>query len=181
METIDWKDYVKYDPTSKTFLRKIKGRGVGSEVGAISGCKKRGHYYRATILGRSALVHRIILDLFNIVIPKGMVVDHIDGNSLNNNIDNLRVIPAPANSMNFKMYNTNSTGVVGVKLTDAGSGNYYYSAFWNDLNKKHKIKHFSIAKLGIMVAFRDAVIHRQKMIEELNSQGAGYTERHGKE
>ena len=31
-----------------------------------------------------------------------------------------------------------------------------------------------------MVAFRDAVLYREKMIKELNGQGAGYSERHGK-
>jgi hypothetical protein len=44
-----------------------------------------------------------------------------------------------------------------------------------------KTKIFSVEKLGIMVAYRLAVLHRAKMIEILNSQGAMYTERHGKE
>lgn len=175
-----WSEWVKYDPTSKSFLRKIKGRGVGSEVGCICGCQKKGYYYRTNTKGRLTLVHRIVLELFGIEIPEGMVVDHIDGNSLNNEITNLRVIPRPLNNKNFKMYNTNTTGVCGVRLTDCGKGNYYYSASWSDLDKKYRTKHFSISKLGIMVAFREAVIYRQKKIEELNLQGAGYSERHGK-
>jgi hypothetical protein len=41
-------------------------------------------------------------------------------------------------------------------------------------------KKFSVKKLGLLPAFKAAVECRRKMIEELNGQGAGYTENHGK-
>lgn len=44
----------------------------------------------------------------------------------------------------------------------------------------YRNKKFSVLKLGLLPAFRDAVMYRRKMIEELNAQGAGYTENHGK-
>jgi hypothetical protein len=81
---------------------------------------------------------------------------------------------------NSKLNNKSYTRVSGVTLREEGNKSSYI-AQWYELNGKHRSKRFSINKLGIMVAFRDAVIHRQKMIEELNAQGAGYTSRHGKE
>ena len=49
-----------------------------------------------------------------------------------------------------------------------------------ELDGKYRTKSFNINKLGVMVAFRDAVMYREKMIKEFNKQGAGYSERHGK-
>lgn len=36
-------------------------------------------------------VHRIIYQAFNGPIPKGMVINHLDENKLNNNLDNLQI------------------------------------------------------------------------------------------
>lgn len=37
-------------------------------------------------------IHRLVVESFISPIPKGMVVDHIDENKLNNRLDNLRII-----------------------------------------------------------------------------------------
>lgn len=46
--------------------------------------------------------------------PKGMVVDHIDGNSLNNTRENLRVCSISENNQNQPLRKDNKTGYKGV-------------------------------------------------------------------
>ena len=189
MEKNDFEKYVCYSEESPSGLLWKQGFKCTSKhpskfssiAGKVYGDDKKGYYYRVHINGRNYSNHRVIWVLNGGKFGDGEVIDHINGNSLDNKINNLRVIERHLNNMNFKMYNTNTTGNTGVNLIDNGQGNFYYMAHWSNFDNKVCRKYFSIDKLGIMVAFRDAVIHRQKMIEELNSQGAGYTERHGKE
>ena len=86
--------------------------------------------------------------------------------------------------MNTKMYKNNTTGVVGVYLDNKkdrkGGIKEYYKASWMELDGKQKTKAFSVDTYGKEEAFKLACECRARIIEELNSQGAGYTERHGK-
>lgn len=111
-----------------------------------------------------------------------MIVDHEDGDKTNNLITNLRVIPAPVNTRNSKMYACNTSGTVGVyyskerpdrNISDA------WSAGWYDMNGKLKTKSFSIRKYGEVCAREMATQYRKEQIDLLNELGAGYTERHG--
>lgn len=43
-------------------------------------------------------LHRVIWEAFYGPIPKGLVVDHIDGDRMNNSIDNLQLLTRAANS-----------------------------------------------------------------------------------
>ena len=52
-------------------------------------------------------------------------------------------------------------------------------AWWND-GERVCSKSFPVKKYGVLPAFKLAVDYREKMIAELNAQGAGYTENHGK-
>lgn len=55
------------------------------------------------------LMHRAILDA-----PKGMEVDHIDGNGLNNQRDNLRLATSSQNKFNRRLDQRNKSGHKGV-------------------------------------------------------------------
>lgn len=60
---------------------------------------------------KAILMHRLITNA-----PKGMDVDHIDGNSLNNQRKNLRVCSRSQNMGNTGQYCTNTTGFKGVSF-----------------------------------------------------------------
>lgn len=56
------------------------------------------HNYKIVkIYSKSHYVHRLVAAAFHGPCPEGLVVDHIDGNKLNNNAENLRYITAYEN------------------------------------------------------------------------------------
>lgn len=65
-------------------------------------------YRRVKILGQRYLVHRLVLQAFRpIENPETMFCDHIDGNSLNNNLNNLRWATNRQNQYNATWATTN--------------------------------------------------------------------------
>ncbi len=56
----------------------------------------------------------------------------------------------------------------------------YAIAYWRDINGNPKQQLFSCLRMPDEVAFQKAVEYRKLMINELNAQGAGYHENHGK-
>ena len=56
------------------------------------------HRYKIVrIYSKSYYVHRLVAAAFHGACPTGLVVDHIDGNSINNNAENLRYITSCEN------------------------------------------------------------------------------------
>jgi hypothetical protein len=52
----------------------------------------KGRYKRTQVNGKNLQEHRLIWELHYGKIPDGMIVHHIDGNKMNNNIDNLKAM-----------------------------------------------------------------------------------------
>ena len=64
----------------------------------VANCKG---YCRVGFKGRIIPYHRIIWVLLNGDIPAGMEIDHIDGDRINNNISNLRLVTRRENLQNL--------------------------------------------------------------------------------
>ena len=73
----------------------------------------------------------------------------------------------------------NTSGVQGVYWK--AQGDYLGAvAQWNNLEGKKESKSFGVNKYGLLPAFKLAFLHRQREIDNLNRQGAGYKDSHGK-
>jgi hypothetical protein len=93
----------------KLFWKQSKGRTkAGQEAGTLASI---GRMY-VQIDGKKQLVHRVIWYLHHGNCPE--FLDHIDGNPLNNKIENLRPVTKQQNSMNRKVRSDNSTGIKGI-------------------------------------------------------------------
>lgn len=70
-------------------------------------------YRTGTIFNHKYLAHRVIWLIATGNWPTSSI-DHIDGDGLNNRIENLRDVPTSVNMRNQKMRSDNSSGITGV-------------------------------------------------------------------
>ena len=186
-KSIDFGRWVIYDETSPTCLRWNVDVFTGqyyktfiAKKGDVAGSVVKDQIKTVCIEGVSYYCSRVVYELFYGSIPQGLVVDHQDGDRLNNKIDNLRTVTQLVNMHNQSKRSTNTSGVTGVSRFMNSCSNQYWRAQWIVADSKIKSKYFSISNLGDEEAFRLACEYRARMIAELNAQGAGYTDRHGK-
>ena len=83
-----------------------------------SWCINKNGYVVANINHKVTKIHQYILGLSTPV-----VVDHINGNKLDNRRENLRICTSSENSKNMKIKTTNRTGYPGIRLTPSGRYN----------------------------------------------------------
>lgn len=182
-EKIDYSnlnDYFKIDHDSPSGISRIKQTWTGKRfvgnlgpVGHVRNRNGKSVGWEVKFKNQVLVAHRIVWGLEHGKIPDHFLIDHIDGNPLNNHPSNLRCVPANLNNKNKKIYKNNKTSCVGVYIRD-----HFYVATWKE-NEKSRSKRFSTTKYGNEDAFRLACEYRAQKIRELNEQGAGYTERHG--
>lgn len=106
VNTLEWKlisNNSNYELSSVGLLRReLKNGGYHYTFGS----KNSQGYYRVTIPGvRYTLVHSLVAKLFLLDgkdLEKGMTVDHIDTDPLNNSVSNLRVVTQKENVNNIK-------------------------------------------------------------------------------
>jgi hypothetical protein len=84
----------------------------GYKIGNPVGSKNSKNYLVTSLKNKAFLVHRLIFAWHYGHFPKQ--IDHIDGNPLNNNIENLRICDYSENNWNSKIRKDNLSGIKNV-------------------------------------------------------------------
>ena len=187
---MEFKLLMEYNPESPSGLSWIETKysgeygnilvhKIGDMVGTLNTTKP---YWRFTRQNKAYSCHRVICHLFNMFdyYDYSLEVDHINGDSTCNLIENLRVVDRKTNAKNRRKCCNNSSGTTGVSYSTKRGGNDYWTAQWRDENGKVRQKSFSVKTYGFGGAKESAISYRDRMIIELKLNGANYTDRHGK-
>lgn len=158
-------EVLAYDPCNGYLTWKVdKGRNrSGHRAGSIKMFRGRVMRRDVTIDQKSYKEHRVILLMVTGQWPDGEV-DHINGDTTDNRIDNLRVVNSSDNSRNTKTRSTNTSGVMGVSLHKR-SGKFH-------ANIQHGGRQ---VYLGSFASFDDAVSARKD-----GERRYGYHANHGR-
>ena len=166
--------HLYYSESSPSGLRWVKARSSNALKDSVAGAYNA-EGWKIRLNGKRTSTCRIVAILHNLII-EDCVVDHIDGNTDNNCISNLRVVSSALNARNSKQRKDNISGEHGVSFNKRREA---WVAQWSELDGSRGQKWFSVSKFGYEEAKLLAVKYRQKAVEELNAAGAGYTDRHG--
>ena len=107
---------LRYDPHSGDLFWK---KAVANRVrpGDLAGYVTNSGYRIITVHNRGWHAHRLVWLMHEGYLPDE--VDHTNGNKLDNRLHNLRDVPRSTNMRNLPLYETNSSGLAGVRW-DAG-------------------------------------------------------------
>ena len=134
----------------------VKGR-----KGKKAACRKSDGYMRFLLGGKTILDHRIIFLLCHGWLPE--MIDHIDGNQINNRIENLRPCTKSQNGLNRGIPSNNKSGVKGV--------------FWCKRNKKWLARFVAYKKVYDVGRF-DRLEDAKREIEAKREEVCGEFARH---
>lgn len=117
LETL--KEFMHYDDASDSWTRvkahKMRPDRAGKPAGYMDG-----GYLNIKIGSAKYKAHRLVWLWHHGTMPTGHI-DHIDGDTLNNRIENLRDVPRSINAQNQRSAHTNNkTGYLGVHSTNVG-------------------------------------------------------------
>jgi len=109
-----------FEYSDGNLIRKVNSRRA--KAGSIAGWKD-GRYMRVRVKGKMMLVHRIIFMMQHGYMPE--TIDHINGDSFDNRIENLREATQQQNCLNRRLRSDNKCGVSNV--------------FWHKQHKKYAV------------------------------------------
>ncbi len=90
------------------------------KVGSQAGSYTTNGYLTVKYDKKCRMLHRVIWDYHNDTGCEGYLVDHINGNPLDNRIENLRLCDYSHNAANSRRHTDNSVGFKGVHLHKDG-------------------------------------------------------------
>ena len=149
-----------FDYQDGNLLWKIKP-SVNRSVGDIAGSVNPDGYLQTSIKGKKYRNHRLVFLWHHGFLPEQ--VDHIDGNGLNNRIENLRAATVPQNQHNSRLSRRNSTGVKGVSFHKC-TGKYIANIRLNGSSKY----------LGLFTTIEDAASAISAIRNELHGEYANH-------
>ena len=158
----DIKSLFYYDD-GKLFNKISRGKALkDTEAGSIIFMLNAG-YRIVQVKNKKHLIHRLVWVMFNQPIENGLEIDHINGDTMDNRIENLRCVERLINMRNRNKRKDNSSGVTGV--------------CWDSESKKWLVQVTDIDGKRRKWRFDDI----DKAEEKANTFRAsnGYTERHG--
>jgi hypothetical protein len=145
----------EYDESSPSCLvwKVDSGKGKkGKPAGSLASRKK--YYSVQAIPGKSVRAHHVVWFLFHGSAPDA-ILDHINGNGLDNRIENLRPANSTENNWNRKIQTANISGIKNVYYREK-YGTYRVS-IW---------KHNKQINIGTFKTVEEAVLAAQKAREE---------------
>lgn len=153
------KRLLRYDPFTGSFTWLEKANKHSNvKVGSIAD-KAHARYMEVSINKKRYKSHRLVWLYLYGEFPK-TIIDHIDGNPLNNRPDNLRLATASTNNWNRKLNINSSTGIKGVRVHK--NGNYEARIMCN------KVSYY----LGVFNTIEEASVAIESKREELHGEFA---------
>lgn len=167
-----------------TFNGKRVLKKAGDNVGTILpvGNKK---YWQTTLNKHPIRVHRIIAKMFLADYSENLLINHIDGNGLNNKLSNLEVVDYKGNSNRMLCHTTaclfsnNTSGVNGITFLSIPNGsknkvNTYVEAncVINGIKQRKKMRYST--EVEKESAILEGILWRDNMLREVTEAGLAF-------
>jgi hypothetical protein len=109
--------------------------------------------HRVYVNSGSTAMHRLLLGAV-----RGQVVDHIDGNGLNNTRANIRIVTTAANAANARLSKRNKSGIKGVSRCTI-AGREYWCCYVQFEGKNYKTTRATLEDAAAWVKAKRIEIH----------------------